>query len=194
MTTDVIFEGKQDPTFLDRIAKLPEGERLRSCLQCGTCSGTCPIAALLPHTPRHLFAMIRAGMKKEVLESLTPWVCSSCYECTVKCPAEIKITEINYALKRMAAEEGISPPDSDAIRFAQLFTDLVRKYGRAQELQLLMKYMMFAHPLQMIKQSGLGLRMFLKGRMPLMAHTLKDMDGFSKMVHRADELEEAMAQ
>jgi heterodisulfide reductase subunit C len=194
MTADVIFEGKQDTKFLDQVAALPEGERLRSCLQCGTCSGTCPIAALLPHTPRRLFAMIRAGMKKEVLESATPWVCSSCYECTVKCPAEIKITEINYALKRMAAEEGISPPDSDAIRFAQLFTDIVKKYGRAQELQLLMKYMMFAHPLQMIKQSGLGLRMFLKGRMPIAAHTLKDMDGFSKMVKRADELEEATAQ
>ena len=41
--------------------------RLRHCIQCGTCGGSCPSAADMDHTPRELFAMIRAGMRDEVL-------------------------------------------------------------------------------------------------------------------------------
>jgi len=132
--------------------------------------------------------MIRAGMKQQVLESATPWVCSSCYECTVKCPAEIKITEIMYALKRRALRDGVEPEDSDANRFLRLFSKLVARYGRSHELGLLMKYMMFHHPFQMMKQSMVGMRMMFKGRMPVFPHKIKDRDAFGRMVEKAIEL------
>lgn len=192
--TQIIFEGKQDKSFLDLLAALPEGKHLRSCLQCGTCGGTCPVSPMLPHSPRRIFAMVRAGMKREVLESLTPWVCASCYECTVKCPAQIAITEIMYALKRMAGREGITPPDSDAVRFARLFTEVVSTYGRAHELQVLMKYMMFHHPVRLARQTGVGMRMMFKGRMPLFPHRIEGIDKFRAMVERAVALEAGDAQ
>jgi heterodisulfide reductase subunit C len=119
MEPEILREEQQDAGFFDSLAALPEGDRLRSCLQCGTCGGTCPVAPMLPHTPRKIFAMVRAGMKRPVLESLTPWVCASCYACTVNCPAGIHITEIMYALKRRGAAEGITPPDSDAIQIGR---------------------------------------------------------------------------
>jgi quinone-modifying oxidoreductase, subunit QmoC len=191
---EVIFEGKQDPNFFDEIASLPEGERLRSCIQCGTCGGTCPVCPALPHTPRKLFAMIRAGMKDQVLESITPWVCSSCYECTVKCPAQIKITEIMYALKRRAMAEGKHLEGSDSNRFYKLFSKLVSQYGRSHELELLMRYMMFHHPFQLMRQSLLGLQMVIKGRMPFFPHRIKDLPGFEKMVEKAMALEKGEAQ
>ena len=34
--------------------------------------------------------------------SRTIWLCASCYACTTRCPAGIKITDIIYALKRLA--------------------------------------------------------------------------------------------
>ncbi len=184
----ILFEGELDPTFFDEVAALPEGAHLRSCIQCGTCGGTCPVSPMLPHTPRKLFAMIRAGMKDAVLSSPTPWVCSSCYECTVKCPAEIKITELMYALKRRAIREGVRCEDSDADRFLRQFTRIVAKNGRSHELSLLMRYMMFKHPIQMLKQTGLGLRMMGKGRMPLFSHKVRDKEGYSRMVEKALEL------
>ncbi|MBK6710249.1 MAG: 4Fe-4S dicluster domain-containing protein [Chloroflexi bacterium] len=49
------------------------------CIQCGTCGGSCPSGQDMDHTPRQLFAMIRADMRDEVLRSNTPWYCVSCY-------------------------------------------------------------------------------------------------------------------
>jgi quinone-modifying oxidoreductase, subunit QmoC len=190
MSTEVVFEAKQDPTFHDTVAALPEGERLRSCIQCGSCGGTCPVSRVMKHTPRRLFAMVRAGMKREVLTSLTPWVCASCYSCTVKCPAGIKITDLMYALKRMALHEGLHPEDSDAWRFAEQFTNVVCSHGRASELEVLMRYMMFAHPGRMLGQSFVGMSMMQKGRMPILPHSITGLDGFKKMVAKARELEE----
>ena len=34
------------------LAALPEGERILSCIQCGTCSGTCPYGEHMEFTPR----------------------------------------------------------------------------------------------------------------------------------------------
>ena len=185
MDPEIIREEQQDHGFLDSLAALPEGDRLRSCLQCGTCGGACPVAPLLPHTPRKVFAMVRAGMKRQVLESLTPWVRASCYQCTVNCPAGIAITDIMYALKRRGAQEGITPPDSDAIRFANAFTRAVCRFGRAHELGVLMRYMALRHPIRMAKQSGAGLGMMARGRMPLRAHRINDTEGFARLVEHA---------
>jgi heterodisulfide reductase subunit C len=190
MNPEIVFEAKQDPTFLEAVAKLPEGDRLRSCIQCGSCGGTCPVSRVMPHTPRRIFAMVRAGMKEQVLTSLTPWVCASCYSCTVKCPAGIKITDLMYALKRMGLKEGVTPKGSDAHAFAQSFTDVVCAHGRASELEVLMRYMMFRHPFAMMAQSLTGLGMMRKGRMPILPHRIEGLAGFHKMVERAQELEE----
>ena len=59
---------------------------VEACIQCGTCGGSCPSAAAMDHTPRLLFALVRAGMRDEALRSNTPWMCLSCYFCTVRCP------------------------------------------------------------------------------------------------------------
>ena len=37
------------------------------CIQCGTCGGSCPSAEDMDHTPRMLFAMVRAGMRDQAL-------------------------------------------------------------------------------------------------------------------------------
>ncbi|MBN2361505.1 MAG: 4Fe-4S dicluster domain-containing protein [Deltaproteobacteria bacterium] len=190
MEPEIVFEAQQDPTFYDAVAALPEGERLRSCLQCGSCGGTCPVARILQHTPRRLFAMVRAGMKREVLTSLTPWVCSSCYACTVNCPAGIKITDIMYALKRMAIKEGLQPKESDANRFAEQFTDVVCAHGRASEFEAMMRYMMFSHPGRLLGKSAVGLEMMGRGRMPLLPHRIQGLESFRRLVARARELDE----
>jgi heterodisulfide reductase subunit D len=68
-----------DLTTLDRtLAKqvTPEWEQLLSCIQCGTCSASCPTAFAMDYTPRQLWHMVRLGMKEEVLSSRTFWLCN----------------------------------------------------------------------------------------------------------------------
>jgi heterodisulfide reductase subunit C len=181
----IIFEQEQSPHFLDEIAKTTEGAAVLSCIQCGTCSGTCCVASILEHSPRQIFAMIRAGMKDQVLQSTTPWMCASCYKCTVDCPAQIKITEIMYLLKRLAIKEGTHLSDSDAKRFFGIFLGFVRKYGRVYELGLMLKYMLFHHPLQLIKQAPVGLQMFKSGTLRLFPHKVQDPQKLKKIINRA---------
>ncbi len=92
------------------IAATPGGESLLTCIQCGTCGGSCPSGADMDHTPRQLFAMINAGLRQDVLHSNTPWYCVSCYYCTVRCPKEIPITELMYTLKRMGPHSKLAIP------------------------------------------------------------------------------------
>jgi heterodisulfide reductase subunit C len=190
---EVLYEAEQDAGFLDRVAALPEGEKLLSCIQCGTCGGTCPVGFAMDATPRRIFAMVRAGMKKQVLESSTPWICASCYKCTVNCPEEIRITDIMYALKRMAMAEKIVPTDPDPERFMKLFTEMVTRYGRGYELGLMLKFMLPSKAIELMKQAPVGMAMFMEGRMPLLPHRIQDLEGFRKMVERANALEEGKA-
>ena len=95
----------EDLGLLHEVASRTAGvSRLEMCIQCGTCGGSCPSAEAMDHTPRMLFAMLRAGMREDALKSNTPWICVSCYHCVVRCPQEIHITDVMYALKSMAIE------------------------------------------------------------------------------------------
>ena len=76
-------------TYMERVmAATPGDSRLQMCIQCGTCGGSCPSGADMDHSPRQLFAMIRADMEPEVLASNTPWYCVSCYFCMVRPPGD----------------------------------------------------------------------------------------------------------
>ena len=103
------YQEELDLDFADQVAAMPGAADLKRCIQCGTCSATCPVSLYMDLTPRRVVAMTRAGFKKEVLESNTIWLCASCYSCTVECPKGIKITDIMYALKRLAIQEGAYP-------------------------------------------------------------------------------------
>jgi heterodisulfide reductase subunit D len=103
-----------DLTTLDRtLAKqvTPEWEQLLSCIQCGTCSASCPTAFAMDYTPRQLWHMVRLGMKEEVLSSRTFWLCTTCKSCQVRCPRGIPITDTMIALKEYAMRVDVNVPE-----------------------------------------------------------------------------------
>ncbi|MBM3554783.1 MAG: 4Fe-4S dicluster domain-containing protein [Alphaproteobacteria bacterium] len=108
------------------------GDRLSLCMQCGMCSGSCPIGAKMDQGPRKLFMMIRAGMKDAVLTSDTLWNCTQCYNCVVRCPRQIKVTNILQGLARVAVAEGYVTERPTA-RFAKAFWRSLRMFGRTDE-------------------------------------------------------------
>ncbi|MCK4449018.1 MAG: (Fe-S)-binding protein [Anaerolineae bacterium] len=103
-----------DLTTLDRtLARqvTPEWEQLLSCIQCGTCSASCPTAFAMDYTPRQLWQMVRLGMKEDVLSSRTFWLCTTCKSCQVRCPRGIPITDTMIALKEYAMRVDVNVPD-----------------------------------------------------------------------------------
>ena len=117
--------------FLEEVSAHTAGvSRLEMCIQCGTCGGSCPVSADMDHTPRQLFAMIRAGLREDVLRSNTPWICVSCYHCVVRCPQDVHIADVMYTLKGYAIREHLYT-DSTGPDFSKTFIGMVETYGRS---------------------------------------------------------------
>jgi quinone-modifying oxidoreductase subunit QmoC len=117
------------------------GDRMALCMQCGVCSGSCPIGTQMDYGPRKLFMMIRAGLKEKVLTSNTLWNCVSCYNCVVRCPRKVPVTYILHDLATLAVREGYAEAtQSDNARFAEAFWWSASKFGRTDERLVTAKF------------------------------------------------------
>lgn len=181
--------GTERLEFLADVSRATPGEsNLEMCIQCGTCGGSCPSAADMEHTPRALFAMIRAGMRDRVLQSNTPWICVSCYTCVVRCPQDVHVTDIMYALKRMAIEAE-QYRDAVAPDFSQTFVDMVENYGRSHEFGLATRHYLKHFPLSMPGMATMGLGMLTKKRLKMKPKKIKGVAQLTRILDRAKELE-----
>jgi heterodisulfide reductase subunit D len=111
MSTDVLdFSTLElDTEFSKEVT--PDLEVLRSCIQCGTCSASCPTAYAMDYTPRQLWKLIQLGLKDEVVNSRTFWLCTTCKACTVRCPRGIDLTQTMLMLKEYAVRESLKVPE-----------------------------------------------------------------------------------
>ena len=101
--------------------RVEEGTMVKMCMQCGVCAGSCPLGPAWAHPPQEIFMMIRAGKREEVLGSDSMWMCTSCYNCMVRCPRQLPITHIMHGLANYAHRLGIAPKQNPTRRFAQMF-------------------------------------------------------------------------
>jgi heterodisulfide reductase subunit C len=184
---NIRYEAEVDPKFVEEIASIPAGQRLFDCIQCGTCSGTCPVSHYMDQTPRKIIAMIRAGFRREVLASVTTWLCASCYSCSVECPQEIKITDIMYALKRLAIQEGVYPRQFPISVLAREFYGFVLKTGRNNEARLTLRLFMKTNIFRLFGQTLLGLRLLRQGRMSFRADQIENKRQLRRIIKVLDE-------
>lgn len=175
--------------FLEEVSLKTAGvSRLEMCIQCGTCGGSCPSAADMDHTPRMLFAMIRAGMREEALSSNTPWICVSCYHCVVRCPQDVHIADVMYTLKGMAIKAKLYK-DSTAPDFSQTFVEMVENYGRSYEFGLATRHYLRHYPLRLPGMASMGFGMISKERMDIRPTEIKGIDQLQAILQKAKELE-----
>lgn len=160
-----------DPRFED-IPEEPRQEILK-CIQCGTCSASCPFNNQMDHAPRELFALIMEGEVREVLTSNTPWFCVSCYHCMTRCPRLVPVTDIMYSLKQRAMELGLEPKKNKMPYLYRAFRDIVTRRGRVTGALVLTKYGV-SHPLDIIRNTPIGLKLIKKGRFDLFPKAIKD--------------------
>jgi heterodisulfide reductase subunit C len=176
-------------TFLEQAHLVPGGERIARCIQCGTCTGSCPVAYVMDISPRMVIALFRAGEIEKVLRSRTIWICASCYMCTTRCPQAIKITDILYALKRTAMERGLYPDRFPVYILSRAFVDNVNRYGRNHEILLLTRYYLRRNPLELLRLMPLGISMWRKGRVSLLPSKIKGIKTIRQILGAAKALE-----
>lgn len=123
--------------FRERVLALA-GDEVKKCIQCGTCSASCPTASLMEVPIRKLVKLVLEGEKEAALESRSIWLCTSCLLCTIRCPRKIRPMAVVAALKTIYEEEGMKCRDSV---FEGIFGRQIRDYGRISELLLSAEYM-----------------------------------------------------
>ena len=137
-------------------------------------------------TPRQVIAMFRAGGIEELLGSRSIWVCASCYQCTTRCPADIQITDLIYALRRIAIENGIFPDRFPSHVFSETFIDMVKRYGRSYETGLLLLFFLRTSPMALYGWRRAGFDLWRHGRIQLRPEKIKGIDGLRRIIAKAE--------
>jgi heterodisulfide reductase subunit C len=134
--------------------------------------------------------MVRAGMRDEVLKSNTIWTCCSCYLCVVRCPRQIKITDIMYVLKCLAIKDKKYSKHIKTPVLAKNFAFLVNKFGRNQETYLVISFFFLTNIFKMLSQIPLAIKLFFQNRLPLFPKKVKNLSQLQAIITAAEKFEE----
>jgi len=173
---------------VEEVAATLGGENICACIQCGMCTGSCPAANKMEFPPRKIIAMIRAGMRDEVLSSNSMWYCLSCYMCTVRCPQDVKPTELAHALESLANQQGFRVKGTRTPAMYRSFVSSIKGNGRVHEVGIMLRYYLMTNPLAALKMWSQGLKLFVHKRMPLMPNKVKGKQDLAKIIQKFTEI------
>jgi len=179
-------ESELRKAFLREIDRIPGGGRLNQCIQCGTCTASCPVSYAMDLSPRQVIGMFRAGAIEDLLRTRTIWICASCYSCTLRCPAEIQITALLYALKRIAIKQRIFPKNFAVYALSETFSDIIKKYGRNFETGLVLRYFLRVKPMRLLGRTGQGMKLWRHGRIAMRPDKIRDIEGLRRIIAKAE--------
>jgi len=100
---NVIRLDELDMEFAEDVAKAG-GEKINLCIQCGTCTASCPSGRRTAFRTRQLIRRALLGLREEVLSDKDLWLCTTCYTCLERCPRGVDPTDVILALRTMAAK------------------------------------------------------------------------------------------
>lgn len=99
-----------DPSFKNEVLREHDGETLKKCFQCGTCTSSCPTARFSDsYRPRTVLRMAQLGLKQKVLPSPTLWLCTACFTCSDRCPQGVEVATVLRVLRNLAVKNGEVP-------------------------------------------------------------------------------------
>jgi ferredoxin len=157
------------PTFSQEISNLmyaSHGNPTKTCIQCGTCAGTCPVVEFMDETPRRLIGMINANLKEQVLA------------------AKIDIADVMYTLKRYSIWNKTYSEDWVGPTFSETFVKTIVRSGRSYEPILAPTYMFNMGAKDFVQEAFTATKMMLKGRIPVLPPRIKRLHNFREMIRR----------
>jgi heterodisulfide reductase subunit C len=166
-----------DEQFKQEVLRLA-GQEVLTCIQCGTCSASCPTANLMNLSIRRLIKLCLEGKKEEALHNETLWLCTSCLLCTVRCPRGIRPKAVVSALKDIAEREGQRGKDAADEEF---FLKQIRDYGRIAELELTGQFLL-VFPQGAVQSMQMGLELVTRGKIGLETEKIKGRDEVKRIV------------
>ena len=155
--------------FLNKLAE--RDVDVQACYQCGRCSAGCPVTEFFDLTTMEVVRLASYGLEEQLLNSKAIWLCAACETCASRCPNDIDIAVLMDVLREIALRKGVKPAEPKVPVFHQSFLDSIKHWGRAYEVGLIAGYKLRSGDL--MGDMKLGLKMFGKGKLSLMPHSIK---------------------
>ncbi len=171
--------------FRDRILSL-SGQDVARCVQCGKCSGGCPISPDMDLQPNQVMRLVQINDRPTLLASSTIWLCASCRTCSVRCPQEVDIAAIMDVLRKLTLEEKVPPGKKEVARFNEIFLGVIQKRGRIHELELMGRYNLALG--QPFKDAHLGPKMLKRRRLGLFGEKIKGLGSVQSIFAKSKRL------
>jgi len=157
------------------------GENVLSCYQCGECTAGCPAAYAMDITPNQVMRMAQLGMRGDLLNSSSIWLCAGCETCATRCPRGVALSKVMDACRQIAIRDGVKPKEANIAKFHEEFLRQVQLHGRTHEVGLMGLYKLRSRDL--FSDLISGAQMFLKGKLgliPSRVKRLKEVKGLFK--------------
>ncbi len=139
-------------------------EMVKTCIQCGTCTASCPNNEFMDITPRHMWRLLLTDHAEALFSSKSFIMCSSCYYCTLRCPRGLELTAAMNLLKQAAAKLELKKFRSSSL-FYKAFLDSVKKHGRVREMEFMTHYFIsMKNPIIPFGYASLGLKLLSRGK------------------------------
>ncbi len=171
-------------TFLEEVNDRMGGVPIQSCFHCRKCTAGCPIAFAMEYNPNAIIKMIQMGMREKVLGSSTIWLCASCETCVTRCPNDVDIAQMMDTLREMTIESGVDAGEKNIVKFHEAFLSSIKMGGRINEPTMLVHYKLKTGDL--FSDLGLGMSMFMKGKIKPISPRTKDMKSVRKIFKSTD--------
>lgn len=171
-------------------------QKVQQCYQCGKCSAGCGLSPYMDFAPNQVIRMVQLGLKDQVLNCQSIWLCSYCFTCTVRCPCAISLADIMDALRVHARREGIKITGRARLVaiFNKCFLGSLRSFGRLNELFTMLGFNLKSGKL--FNQADAGWPMLIRGKLklslPLFKAKKRGQDEIKRIFTRAEEMEGKM--
>lgn len=160
----------RDPSFIQDVES-ESGQHVASCYQCGNCTAGCPAGFAYDMQAHQIMRGVQLGLKDQVLEAKSLWMCLSCSTCSQRCPNNIDVAAVMETLRHMARREGrVAVPRVN--KFWLSFLDTVRYCGRTYELGVMALYML--RSLRVFTDVDLAPQALAKRKLDLIPHGAPD--------------------
>ena len=161
-----------DERNLKFLGKLQERNvDVQACFQCARCSAGCPVGDYFDLSVMQVVRLAAYGQEDRLLDSDTIWLCAACETCATRCPNNIDITGLMDVLRELALRKGVRAGQPRIPAFHTSFLGSIQRWGRAWEVGMIVNYKVKSG--DYIGDMGLGMQMFLKGKLKLIPHFIE---------------------
>jgi len=119
---------------MNNIKQIIENRRAYYCLDCGKCTGVCPITRYdAGFSPRRIVEMATGRAPDALLRDRLLWLCLTCRQCSQICPSDVRYSEFIRDMRGQARAQGQQGEctHGDVIQtWMQIMTDPTRQQDR----------------------------------------------------------------